>query len=80
MVAGTETVGPYRSDWRDSKVISWLTTVDHKRIGLLYIGTALGFFGLGGLLALLIRSSSDADENFITRDSTTRSSRFTARR
>src|SRR5262245_42785660 len=35
---------------------SWLTTIDHKRIGIMYGAAALGFFGLGGLEALLIRS------------------------
>jgi cytochrome c oxidase subunit 1 len=34
----------------------WLTTVDHKRIGILYGGTALFFFLLGGIEALLIRT------------------------
>jgi cytochrome c oxidase subunit 1 len=34
---------------------SWITTVDHKRIGILYFVTALGFFLLGGFEALLIR-------------------------
>lgn len=34
---------------------SWLVTVDHKKIGLLYIGTALVFLLVGGLEALLIR-------------------------
>jgi cytochrome c oxidase subunit 1 len=34
---------------------SWITTVDHKRIGVLYFTTALGFFLLGGFEALLIR-------------------------
>ena len=36
--------------WRD-----WVTTVDHKKIGILYGATALFFFGIGGLEALLIR-------------------------
>src|SRR5918998_6817001 len=35
---------------------SWLTTVDHKRIGLLYGTSAFFFFLLGGLEALLIRT------------------------
>ena len=35
--------------------MSWLTTVDHKRIGLLYGATALAFFLIAGLEALLIR-------------------------
>ncbi len=34
---------------------SWLTTVDHKRIGILYGVTAFIFFLLGGIEALLIR-------------------------
>src|SRR2546425_2083734 len=35
---------------------SWLTTIDHKRIGLLYFWTALTFFLIGGLEALVIRA------------------------
>ena len=34
---------------------SWLTTVDHKRIGILYGVAAFAFFLLGGLEALLLR-------------------------
>ena len=34
---------------------SWITTVDHKRIGLLYGGSAFVFFLIGGLEALLLR-------------------------
>src|SRR5215212_9289066 len=39
----------YRGVW------SWVTTVDHKRIGILYGATAFAFFLIGGLEALLIR-------------------------
>src|SRR5215204_4196423 len=35
--------------------ISWLTTVDHKRIGILYGCTAFIFFLVGGLEAIMIR-------------------------
>jgi cytochrome c oxidase subunit I len=35
---------------------SWLTTVDHKRIGKLYLFTALFFFVFGGLEAVIIRT------------------------
>ncbi|MEO2170381.1 MAG: cbb3-type cytochrome c oxidase subunit I, partial [Acidimicrobiales bacterium] len=38
------------SGWRD-----WITTVDHKKIGILYGATAMFFFGVGGLEALLMR-------------------------
>src|SRR5687767_5305947 len=34
---------------------SWLATVDHKKIGQLYLYTALAFFLIGGLEALIIR-------------------------
>ena len=34
---------------------SWITTVDHKRIGILYGVTAFVFFLVGGMEALLIR-------------------------
>ena len=35
---------------------SWLTTLDHKRIGLMYLAGILGAFTLGGLFAVLIRT------------------------
>jgi cytochrome c oxidase subunit 1 len=34
---------------------SWLFTVDHKRIGLMYLAAVLTFFFVGGVLALLVR-------------------------
>jgi len=43
-------------DWRRGRVTSWLTTTDHKRIGILYIATSLLFFGAGGIMALLMRA------------------------
>ena len=44
--------------WRPTAqtgIISWLTTVDHKKIGFLYGVFALFFFLVGGVEALLIR-------------------------
>src|SRR4030081_624721 len=35
---------------------AWLTTTDHKKIGILYIVSTFIFFGLGGLAALLVRT------------------------
>jgi cytochrome c oxidase subunit 1 len=59
----------YRADWRRGRVTSWVTTVDHKRIGLLYIGTSLVFFAAGGILALLMRAQlAQANEHFVTRN------------
>lgn len=37
-------------------LVGWLTTTDHKRIGIMYFFTALMFFGAGGVEALLIRT------------------------
>jgi cytochrome c oxidase subunit 1 len=49
---------------------SWLTTVDHKRIGILYMATSLVFFIAGGILALLIRAQlATPNEHFVTRNS-----------
>jgi cytochrome c oxidase subunit I len=39
-----------KTGWR-----SWLTTVDHKKVGIMYGASALFFLVLGGLSALLIR-------------------------
>src|SRR5437660_9364474 len=35
---------------------AWLTTPDHKKIGILYMVSTLLFFVLGGLAALLVRT------------------------
>lgn len=36
-------------------VMDWLTTVDHKKIGILYLAAGTFFFLIGGLEAMLIR-------------------------
>ena len=36
-------------------LLSWVTTADHKRIGILYLVTSLFFFAIGGIEALAIR-------------------------
>jgi cytochrome c oxidase subunit 1/cytochrome c oxidase subunit I+III len=48
--AGLQTVAE-REHWK----MAWLSTVDHKRIGILYLITGLVFFIVGGIEALLIR-------------------------
>ena len=55
--------------WKEGRVSSWLTTVDHKRIGILYIVTAFAFFLAGGVMALLMRLQlMQANLDVITRD------------
>src|SRR5499426_2416875 len=46
-----------------SVVWSWITTVDHKRIGILYGVSAFVFFLLGGIEALLIRLQLAVPDN-----------------
>jgi cytochrome c oxidase subunit I len=46
----------YRTKKPGSIVVSWLTSTDHKVIGYLYLITSFTFFGLGGLLALGLRT------------------------
>jgi cytochrome c oxidase subunit I len=60
----------YPVTWKSGRVASWLVTVDHKRIGILYIGTSLFFFALGGILAVLMRAQlATPGEKFLTKNS-----------
>jgi cytochrome c oxidase subunit I len=43
--------------------LSWLTTVDHKRIGIMYMVASLIFFCMGGVEALLMRTQLAKPEN-----------------
>ena len=49
--------GPARPNYLNSAygVRSWLLTIDHKRIALLYLIGVTVFFALGGLFAVAIR-------------------------
>src|SRR5580658_6344725 len=46
-------------------VHSWITTVDHKRLGLMYIMYAFLFLGIGGVEAMLIRLQLAAPDNHV---------------
>ncbi|MDP9021337.1 MAG: cbb3-type cytochrome c oxidase subunit I, partial [Actinomycetota bacterium] len=45
----------FRRPTSKTGLVGWLTTVDHKKIGILYGMTAFAFFIVGGIEALLIR-------------------------
>ena len=47
---------PHSAYDEHSGIWGWLATVDHKRIGVLYLFTALTFFIIGGLEAVVIRA------------------------
>src|SRR6266446_10039816 len=46
-----------------SGVMAWLTTVDHKKIGIMYLYTTFFFFVIGGVLALLMRTQLAVGNN-----------------
>src|SRR3954463_13079774 len=48
-------------------LLEWITTTDHKKIGVMYLVTTFIFFLSGGLLALAIRTQlATADGTFLT--------------
>ncbi len=44
-------------------MIEWLTTTDHKKIGIMYIVATMAFFVAAGVLAMLIRAQLAVPEN-----------------
>ena len=56
MAYPTSTPTVHETGPRTSFVWKWLTTTNHKEIGLLYIVSAFTFFFLGGTLALFMRA------------------------
>ncbi|MGH7749419.1 MAG: cbb3-type cytochrome c oxidase subunit I, partial [Candidatus Dormibacteria bacterium] len=56
------------SRWDINKgLLSWLTTVDHKKLGILYLYTTFFFFLIGGIMALLVRIQLAEPQNtFLT--------------
>ena len=71
MEAGTATARPqiiaHEVDRPRRGWVSWLTTTDHKKIGILYLLTVLVFFIIGGVEALLMRIQLGVPENtFLT--------------
>ena len=68
MAVNAEAVQPVT--WKSGRVARWLVTVDHKRIGVMYIATSIGFFVLGGLLAVLMRAQlTTPGEKLLTKNS-----------
>jgi cytochrome c oxidase subunit 1 len=51
-----QTVGVTRSVSKGNIVVRWLTSTDHKIIGHMYNITAVLYFLLGGIMALIIRA------------------------
>ena len=45
----------HQSYLQERGVKAWLTTLDHKRIGIMYLFTTMLFFVVGGIFSLLVR-------------------------
>jgi cytochrome c oxidase subunit 1 len=52
----TATIVVPRSEPQRRGLVAWLTTTDHKRIGILYIVTTFAFFLIAGLIAWVMRA------------------------
>src|SRR5207249_7074804 len=50
------TIAEQPAEDRPGGLLDWLTTTNHKKIGMFYIATTLAFFLLGGLIALVMRT------------------------
>src|SRR5690606_10192135 len=48
-------------------IMSWLVTVDHKRLGLMYLASVLFFFLVAGILAIALRTELfTPDQDFMS--------------
>lgn len=56
-------LGLLRPDHSKNPIVDWLTTVDHKKIGIMYGVTAMFFLLLGGIEAIIIRTQLAIPEN-----------------
>jgi cytochrome c oxidase subunit 1 len=58
----------FAARWDKSKgILGWLTTVDHKKIAIMYLVTTFFFFIIGGVMALLIRIQlAEPQNSFLT--------------
>ncbi len=67
MATRAESVAPR---WQEGRFLSWLTTIDHKRIGILYIASSFIWFFGGGAMALALRLQlAQANQDIVTGDS-----------
>jgi cytochrome c oxidase subunit 1 len=55
-MTSTRLQAPPAATPRRAWVLDWLTTTDHKKIGILYLVNSFTFFAIGGAMAMLIRT------------------------
>jgi cytochrome c oxidase subunit 1 len=60
---------PRAAGYERPAILDWLMTVDHKRLGVMYLYATIFFFFVGGILALLVRTQlAVADSTFLGSD------------
>jgi cytochrome c oxidase subunit I len=62
-VAPVPQVSAHRAEREATGWTSWITTTDHKRIGIMYIVTTFVFFLMGGVEALIMRLQLGSPNN-----------------
>ncbi|HEV3232761.1 MAG TPA: cytochrome c oxidase subunit I [Candidatus Dormibacteraeota bacterium] len=63
-MAATAVAPRVRTSGREyTGILAWLTTVDHKKLGILYLYTTFAFFIVGGIMALLVRTQLIVPDN-----------------
>jgi cytochrome c oxidase subunit 1/cytochrome c oxidase subunit I+III len=68
-VSTTSAMATPEAEEKSRGLYGWVATVDHKRIGILYLLTTLFFFMVGGVEALLMRIQlARPNNNFISPD------------
>lgn len=69
LVQSQQLTDVHREEWNylneNRGIKSWLFTVDHKRIGVMYFWTIMTMFFVGGVLALALRTELLTPKRFI---------------
>ena len=69
MSSSTEQTGYAGRPRQHDGFVGWITTTDHKKIGIMYFVTVLVFFALGGLESGLIRwQLAQAEQTVLTEE------------
>jgi cytochrome c oxidase subunit 1 len=50
---------------RPARALAWMTTTDHKKIGIMYLVNSFAFFVFAGVLAILIRTQLARPDNTV---------------
>src|ERR1700753_4522978 len=69
-VAPVPQVTAHKAEREATGWTSWITTTDHKRIGIMYIVTTFVFFLMGGVEALMMRLQLGAPDNTLVTPTT----------